>query len=95
MAKQLELFPEEEQSSESTPILDAEWCFQFFDNEPVVFAWGEEGINEPTPLTITLNPIADEGLSFRQNGMAFRVFPRPISEESKQKRKEQTNESKN
>ena len=94
MAEQLELFPLEETKPESTPIQDAEWCFQFFDNEPVVFAWGEEDDTEITPLTITLNPIEGEGLSFRQNGMAFRVFPRPMSEETKQKRKEQINESK-
>ena len=88
MAEQLELFPPEELKPEPKPIADAEWCFQFFDNEPIVFAWAEDG-NEPTPLTITLNPIEEEGLSFRQNGMTFRIFPRTISEETKEKRKEQ------
>jgi hypothetical protein len=103
MAEQLELFSEGELQQqeagsiglpEAKPIIDAEWCFQFFDNEPVVFAWAEDG-SEPTPLTITLNPIEEEGLSFRQNGMLFKIFPRTISEETKEKRKEQINESKN
>lgn len=94
MGEQLELFPPEELKPEPKPIVDAEWCFQFFDNEPIVFAWAEDG-SEPSPLTITLNPIEEEGLSFRQNGMTFRIFPREISEETKEKRKEQQDASKN
>jgi hypothetical protein len=80
---------------EPTPkvIEDVEWCFQFFNNEPEVFAYSSEG--EPAGnLTIELKPLEGEGLSFSHNGMAFRIFPRPISEESKQIRAEE-NESKN
>jgi hypothetical protein len=101
MTEQLELFPQEELQQqdagsigvpESTPIADAEWCFQFFNNEPVVFAYASEG-EEPAPLVLQIQPNQNEGLSFTQNGMGFRIFPRPISEESKQARTEQ-NESK-
>ena len=80
---------------ETTPkvIEDVEWCFQFFNNEPEVFAYSSEG--EPAGnLNIELKPLEGEGLSFSHNGMAFRIFPRPISEESKQIRAEE-NESKN
>ena len=59
MSEQLELFPNEEtqvqepQGSVSLPeekiITDSEWCFQFFNNEPTVFAWQELGV-EPNPL---------------------------------------------
>ena len=80
---------------ESTPkvIEDVEWCFQFFTNEPQVFAYSSEG--EPAGnLSIELKPLEGEGLSFSHNGMVFRIFPRPISEESKQIRAEE-NESKN
>ncbi len=80
---------------ESTPkvIEDVEWCFQFFNNEPEVFAYSSEG--EPAGnLTIELKPLEGEGLSFSHNGMAFRIFPRAISEESKQIRAEE-NEGKN
>lgn len=98
MAEKLELFPNEEfQSqgsvdvSEKTPIADAEWCFQFFNNEPVVFAFSNEG-EVATPLQMQIEPIEGQGLNFQQNGMVFRVFPRPISEETKLERK---NESKN
>jgi hypothetical protein len=68
-------------------IEDAEWCFQFFNNEPVVFAWQEDGV-EPSPLVMQLNPTESEGLNFSQNGMNFRIFPRAISEETKKKRSE-------
>ena len=96
MAEQLELFPQEELQQdagsinipEAQPIQDAEWCFQFFNNEPIVFAWSNEG-EEPAPLVLQLQPIEDEGLNFQQNGMTFRIFPRPISEETKQQRQEQ------
>ena len=97
MSEQLELFPQEElqqqdagsiEVAEAQPIQDAEWCFQFFNNEPIVFAWSNEG-EEPAPLVLQLQPIEDEGLNFQQNGMTFRIFPRPISEETKQQRQEQ------
>ena len=89
MTEQLELFPQEEVSiPEAQPIQDAEWCFQFFNNEPVVFAWGNEG-EEAQPLVLQVQPKEGEGLTFRQNGMVFSIFPRPISEETKQQRAEQ------
>ena len=101
MSEQLELFPIEELQQdagsigvpEANPIADAEWCFQFFNNEPIVFAWSNEG-EEPAPLVLQLQPVESEGLNFQQNGMTFRVFPREISEETKLERKKQ-NESQN
>jgi len=94
MNEQLELFPQEEVKSEMEQlptIQDAEWCFQFFNNEPIVFAWSNEG-EEPAPLVLQLQPKDGEGLNFQQNGMSFKIFPRPISEETK---KERQNASKN
>jgi len=72
-------------------IEDAEWCFQFFNNEPIVFAWQEQG-QEPAPLVLQIQPKDGEGLNFQQSGMTFRIFPRPISEKTK---KERENASKN
>ena len=91
MTEQLELFPQEEVKSEieQLPTLqDAEWCFQFFNNEPVVFAWQQEGA-EPSPLVLQIQPKESEGLNFQQNGMMFRIFPRPISEETKLERQKE------
>jgi hypothetical protein len=100
MAKQLELFPEEElqpqdiiETPEQKVIEDAEWCFQFFNNEPMVFGWQEIG-TEPTPLVLQLNPIENEVMTFRQNGMEFKIFARPITKETKLLRLEQ-DENKN
>jgi hypothetical protein len=98
MSEQLELFPQEELQSQGSvnlpqvePIADAEWCFQFFNNEPVVFAYQTEG-TEPSPLNLQIKPEVGESLNFQQNGMMFKVFPRPISEETKLERE---NASKN
>jgi hypothetical protein len=95
MSEQLELFPtevgyelspqEEVNIPEAQPITDAEWCFQFFNNEPIVFAFSNEG-ETATPLTLQIQPKEGEGLNFQQNGMSFRIFPRPISEETKKER---------
>lgn len=92
MKKQLELFQETEKATTDivdnpieVKIEDAEWCFQFFNNEPIVFAWSDTNA-EAAPLTLQINPIEGEGLTFQQNGMVFRVFPRPISEETQLQR---------
>jgi hypothetical protein len=92
MAEQLEVFPIEELEPKgsigvkpSTPIEDAEWCFQFFNNEPIVFAYANEG-EKSVPLTLTIESTEGQGLTFQQNGMTFRLFPRPISEETKLER---------
>ena len=100
MAEQLDLFPQEELQQqdagsinvpEAQPIQDAEWCFQFFNNEPVIFGWQDEGA-APTPINFKIEPVEGEALIFKQNGMEFKIFPRVISEETKIQRK---NESKN
>lgn len=86
--EQLELFPQEQgsvETAQSKIIEDAEWCFQFFNNDPIVFAWNNEGA-EPSPLVLQIQPNENDKLIFRQNGMEFSIFSRPISEESKQQR---------
>jgi hypothetical protein len=95
MLEQLELFPKEEtqtQGSVEIPkqeqIKDAEWCFQFFNNKPVVFGWQSENA-EPAPLVLQIQPVEGDVVTFKHNGMEFRIFAKPISEETKQIRKEQ------
>ena len=103
MSEQLELFPTEvgyelspqevevSEMEQLPTIQDAEWCFQFFNNEPVVFGYQNEG-SESLPLTLQILAKEGESLNFKQNGMEFKIFPRPISEETKLERE---NESKN
>lgn len=69
-------------------IEQAEWCFQFFDNEPVVFAYAKSE-TESSNLVIELRPVVDDTLTFAQNGMSFKIFPREMTEESKQLREQQ------
>ena len=79
------------QIPESERFTETEWCFQFFNNEPVVFGWSEVS-DAGGPLVIKLEPVKDEALTFSQNGMQFRIFPREMSEDTKEKRAQQSNE---
>jgi hypothetical protein len=66
-----------------------EWCFQFFDNEPVPFAFAKDATKKD-PLILEVLPIESEGLVFTYKGMTFRIFAREISEESKEQLKNET-----
>ena len=74
--------------AEPNEIQQAEWCFQFFDNEPVVFGWTKDQ-SKSSNLVIELRPLEDDTLTFQQNGMSFKIFPREMTEESKQLREQQ------
>jgi len=77
------------QLPQSNKIQDPEWCFQFFDNEPVIIGWQDEpSKDEASPLIMQLQPIEGESMIFTQNGMTFKIFAREISEESKKEREE-------
>jgi hypothetical protein len=101
MSEQLELFPQEQLQQdagsvnipEAQIIADAEWCFQFFNNEPIIFAWSKDGA-KAAPLVINIDSVEGEGLNFQQNGMTFRIFPRPISEKTKLERQQEKDASK-
>ena len=47
-----------------------EFCFQFGDDEPVVFATG------PNNCTINLSPSSDANMIFNNNGNVFKLFAR-------------------
>ena len=49
---------------------NVEFCFQFGDEEPVVFA------NGPNECSIRLNPTNDTNLIFNDNGRVFKLFAR-------------------
>lgn len=68
----------------------AEWCFQFFDNEPVVFAWSQSE-TEPGTLVLEVKPTENSGLTFVKDGMEFKLFARELTEVGKQMREEQNN----
>jgi hypothetical protein len=60
----------ENDETKLTPINDVEWCYQFFENEPVVFGFGQEP-GKATPLVIQLRPVEEDVLAFNHNGMIF------------------------
>ena len=92
MSEQLSLFNEGEMNS-MKEIKDPEWCYQFFDNEPVVIGFSKDASNAGN-LIIELKPNEEDILVFKQNGMEFKIFAREISEESK-KIREQQNQQQN
>ena len=51
---------------------NVEFCFQFGDDEPVVFATG------PNESSIHLNPTTDANIAFNNNGKEFKLFAREI-----------------
>lgn len=84
MGEQLELFPNEKLPMEDKKyIKKPEWCFQFFDNEPVPFAYSKED-DSKSALTLEVYPTEGEGLQFYHNGMTFKIFVREMNEETKE-----------
>lgn len=50
---------------------DAEFCFQFDDEDPQVFTISNN------PMTITINPTPDGNITFTSvNGRSFKIFAR-------------------
>lgn len=90
MSEQLELFPNDfpiTKELEQLPknyIKQAEWCFQFFDNEPVPFAFSKTA-DSKKPLVLEIHPIEGEGMEFSYKGMTFKIFGREMDDKTKQK----------
>ncbi len=51
---------------------NVEFCFQFGDNEPIVFATG------PNECSIRLTPQANTNITFTDNDKVFKLFAREI-----------------
>lgn len=47
-----------------------EFCYQFDDDEPVVFGFGNND------LTLTFRPTSDANMSFSHNNKTFKIFAR-------------------
>jgi hypothetical protein len=67
-----------------------EWCFQFDEDEPQVFAWTDDEINsdEDPQVTFTINNSKNAYISFTnsQTGKVFKLFSRELSEKGKELR---------
>jgi hypothetical protein len=51
-------------------VENVEFCFQFGDNEPVMFASG------PNECSIRLSPTSNAEMTFNDNGRIFKLFAR-------------------
>jgi hypothetical protein len=85
---------------------ECEWCFQFDEDEPQVFAWTDDELNksEDPKVIFTITNVENSYITFQNGttGKLFRLFARELSEEGKSLRQKQkeafknnTNESEN
>ncbi len=77
---------------------ECEWCFQFDNDEPQIFAWTDPDINkdEEPKVIFTITNIEDSFISFQhKSGKLFKLFARELSDEGKTLRDEQRNIYKN
>jgi hypothetical protein len=85
--------------SEPKKMEQCEWCFQFDDDEPKVFAWTNEDMKDEDPtVTFTIGNTDGAYVSFTKDDKKFKLFARELSEEGIKLREYQNkleNESKN
>jgi hypothetical protein len=60
----------------------AEWCFQFDDENPIVIAWSND-VNEPGELTFMLKANSESRIIFQSadGEKTLRIFARSMSDE--------------
>jgi hypothetical protein len=71
---------------------NCEWCFQFDNDEPQIFAWtGEDDSKDEEPkVMFTITNTKDSYISFtHKDGKSFKLFARELTEEGKQLRNRQ------
>jgi hypothetical protein len=70
-----------------------EWCFQFDEDKPKVFAWTSEDMKDEEPtVTFTIGNTEGAYVSFTKDGKTFKLFARPLTEEGLKLREFQSNE---
>ena len=69
-----------------------EWCFQFDEDEPQIFAWTSEDMNkdEEPKVIFTVSNTKDSYITFtHKNGKLFKLFARELSDAGRQLREQQ------
>jgi hypothetical protein len=85
---------------------ECEWCFQFDEDEPQVFAWTDDDLNksEDPKVIFTITNVENSYITFQngKTGKLFKLFARELTEEGRELRQKQkeafknnTNESEN
>jgi hypothetical protein len=71
---------------------NCEWCFQFDEDEPQIFAWTSEGDDkdEDPKVIFTITNTENSYITFtHKNGKSFKLFARELTDEGKQLRNRQ------
>jgi hypothetical protein len=76
---------------------DCEWCFKFDEDEPQVFAWTDELLNqsEEPKVIFTVTNGKNSFISFSKENKRFKIFARELSEIGKDLREKQRESFKN
>ena len=71
--------------------VDCEWCFQFDDGEPHVFAWTDDEIqsDENPEVNFTISNAKQSYISFThgESGKTFKLFSRELTDRGRELRK--------
>jgi hypothetical protein len=68
-----------------------EWCYQFDNEEPQIFAWTDDTIDstDEPKVTFTIGNQKEAYITFSSpNGRTFKLFPRELSEAGKEMREQ-------
>lgn len=70
---------------------ECEWCYQFDNDEPKIFAWTDSDIktDEAPTVTFTVSNVENAYISFSHNGKTFKLFARELTDEGKKMREYQ------
>ena len=72
---------------------ECEWCFQFDEDTPQVFAWTDDDLNksEDPKVIFTITNVENSYITFQNSnsGKIFKLFARELSEEGKELRNKQ------
>ena len=72
---------------------ECEWCFQFDEDEPQIFAWTDNELNknEDPKVIFTITNVENSYITFqnRKTGKLFKLFAREISDDGKSMREKQ------
>ena len=72
---------------------ECEWCFQFDEDEPQIFAWTDSNLpsDENPKVVFSITNLENSYITFQNSktGKLFKLFARELTEEGKQLREKQ------
>jgi hypothetical protein len=77
---------------------NCEWCFQFDEDEPQIFAWTGDDMNkdEEPKVIFTVSNTKNSYITFtHKNGKSFKLFARQLSDAGIELRNQQIQSTKN